>query len=407
MPTKKTKKNEVSTKETLNEKSEKVRTLETELNVDPNGCVEIDMVRRYHITFIEGEFTSDTNLQGNEMYIYTYGKTVNECIFDFWKIVGKQLPELRKHIYRADKWLRDNMITIKPGYRDNLLKEMASDEYGLRHTDPTHVIIERVIPYATIRRLSKADNGDTDMNTTVVNMIIRDENELVTIRQKYLKTIKDAMIKEMENQPMKKMSVMEKNMILKSLDVEAKDRGFGVPKTRQISSMVTICRQLKIHASDSDSFEKCVKTLNKVFTMESIDKTYFMISKKDEIDELVSRVKPVIEEFLIPYFKKYVSEVSMSKRGPLRDLMIHIMGDVAYNNANINTIDITGTYNRIVLDDTTKNDIQQKLRKGDYRSTNEWNAIGRPAEKRRQKKRSIPDETYEKYLDLKDIVKEE
>ena len=211
---------------------------------------------------------------------------------------------------------------------------------------------------------------------------------------------RDAMIKEINNQPMKKMSVMEKNTILKSLDVEAKDRGFGVPKTRQISSMVTICRQLKIHASDSDSFEKCVKTLNKVFTTESIDKTYFMISKKDEIDKLVTRVKPVIEEFLMPYFKKYVNEVSMSKRGPLRDLMIHVMSDVAYNGANINTIDVSGTYNRVVLDDTMKEDIRQKLRTGDYRSTNEWNAVGRPSEKRRQRKRCIAD-------DVIDIVKEE
>lgn len=356
-------------------KSDKIRSLETELNIDPNGYIELDLIRKYHITFVEDESCGETRIEGNEVYLNTCRKKVNEIIFEFWKLIAKQLPELRKNIAKADNYLRNSKIEVLHGFLDELLEDMASDEYAINKVpDISLISIEALIPFVTMSSFGTYESDDVK---NIVKRRLKDENALVMIRRDYLNMIKGKLENELKGTPVKRMSLLEKKRLSESLEQEAAERGFGSDtRTPSKAPMVTVCKNLGVKVSDSDSFEKCVKTVIKVFTREEMNKNDFTISKKEDLEELHRRVVPIVKEFLQPHFKKYITEISMSKRGPLRELMVSVMRDVADNKATLATIDVVGTYERIITnDDTVTTQIKKKLNSGEYKTAKEWEQL--------------------------------
>ena len=65
--------------------------------------------------------------------------------------------------------------------------------------------------------------------------------------------------------------------------------------------------------------------------------------------------------------------IAMSKRGPLRELIVSVMRDVADNKASLATIDPIGTYQRIITsDDNVTTQVKRKLNSGEYKTAKEW-----------------------------------
>ena len=351
----------------MDKMSERAKTISSELNLDELGYIEIDMLHKYHVNFTEEIKSTEPIFDGNELYLNIFGKKVDEVIFEFWKAISKKLPTLRKNIAKALKWIQSNSVNVQKGFLDELLEEMASDEYGIRKTDPQTLIVDRLIPTMTIGRM---DQYESEHVQNIMRRKMADENNLVLIRRNYLNTIRDQMLKEAKGKPVKKLSILEQKQLRESLNEEAIERGL-VERPIQVSSMVNICRKIGVSVSDKDTFDKCCKQLIKVFSLEEPDKVYFSKMSKDDLLRLYEKMVPIIKEFLMPYYKKYLNEISMSKRGPLRDLIVNVMSNVAFSDSTISTLDVSGAYEKIVIDNTHEHLIKNKISKENLKSYNE------------------------------------
>ena len=351
----------------MDKMSERAKTISSELNLDELGYIEIDMLHKYHVNFTEEIKNSEPIFDGNELYLNIFGKKVDEVIFEFWKAVSKKLPTLRKNIAKALKWIQSNSVNVQKGFLDELLEEMASDEYGIRKTDPQTLVVDRLIPTMTLGRM---DQYESEHVQNIMRRKMADENHLVLIRRNYLNSIRDQMLKEAKGKPVKKLSILEQKQLRDSLNEEAIERGL-VERPIQVSSMVNICRKIGVSVSDKDTFDNCCKQLIKVFSLEEPDKVYFSKMSKDDLLHLYEKMVPIVKEFLMPYYKKYLNEISMSKRGPLRDLIVNVMSNVAFAGATISTLDVSGAYEKIVIDNTHENVIKNRISSGNLKSYNE------------------------------------
>lgn len=357
----------------MDKMTERTKTISSELNLDELGYIEIDMLHKYHVNFTEEPKCEEPFFEGNELYLNVFGRRVDEVIFDFWKAISKKLPTLRKNIAKAKKWLQENEINVQKGFFDELLEEMASDEYGILKTDCQSLVIERLIPTMTLSRMGQYESEHIQ---NILHRKMADENHLVYIRRRYLGSVRDRILKEAKGKPVKRLSILEQKQLRDSLTEEAMERGF-IDKPVSVQSMVKICRQLGVRCSDKDNFDSCCKLLCKVFSSEEPDKSRFSKMDKEDMLKLYERLVPIVKEFLVPYYKKYVNEISMSKRGPIGELIINVMSNVAFSGATIATLDISGAYEKIVIDKTHETFVKNKVSMGNLTSFNERNQVNK------------------------------
>jgi hypothetical protein len=94
--------------------------------------------------------------------------------------------------------------------------------------------------------------------------------------------------------------------------------------------------------------------LIKVFDREEPDYDAFVWNEKKKkaerikkIDEMYLKMRPLVQQFLKPQFEIYSKEFSMTKRGPLRDMISQLMKENFMLKTSVTDEEITRKMNMI------------------------------------------------------------
>lgn len=326
--------------------NEKFRAVLRELNCTTDRKFRSDDIPFDLIVVNDDNEPTDVNLIKQELNICCLpaNKTFAHLLYDVYRALATQSTELNTFQADAEKFIEDNYSDMPMGIRLVTSVNMARDAYAINKSGYMGPI-DIVLPF------KKTSDFPAFGNTDFENKQLKDENETILIRRKYMKKFMDALNKEKRVTRRKKtLSLKERNSLFDNFKSLAELNGYDtspsfedtlkeLPLEEQkkkveesLLPMQFVCKRLHLAYTNKDTFETSCKRLIKVFDREKPDYDAFVWSEKKkkedrikDIDAIYIKMRPLVQNFLKPQFEIYSKEFSMIKRGPLRDMISQLM----------------------------------------------------------------------------------
>lgn len=272
-------------------------------------------------------------------------KTFGHILYDVYRALSAFSTILNSYQCDAEKFLENNYSEMPMGLRLVISVNMARDAYAVEKSMYMGTI-------ATILPLKDASNTPEIGNNVFVGKQLKDENDEIIIRRKYMKKFMESLNKEKGvSKRKKRLSVKERTALFDNFVALAELNGYDTsPKFEDVIRelpleeqkriveesllpMQFVCKRLHLAYTNKDTFEISCKRLIKVFDREKPDYDAFIFNEKKkkktdrikEVDSIYLKMRPLVQSFLKPQFEAYLKEFSMIKRGPLRDMISQLM----------------------------------------------------------------------------------
>lgn len=287
-------------------------------------------------------------------------KTFGHILYDVYRALSAFSTILDSYQGDAEKFLENNYPDMPAGLRLVISVNMARDAYA----------VEKSMYMGTIATIIPLKDVDTSRigNSDFISKQIKDENDEIIIRRKYMKKFMEALNKEKSVSKRRKrpLSLKERNSLFDNFIALAELNGYDTsPKLEDkikelpleeqkkivegtLLPMQFVCKRLHLPYTNKDTFEMSCKRLIKVFDREEPDYDAFMFNekkkkadRKKDIDKMYLKMRPLVQSFLKPQYEIYSKEFSMIKRGPLRDMISSLMKDSFMEKTYITNEEIT------------------------------------------------------------------
>lgn len=348
--------------------NEKFRAILRELNCTSDRKFKADDIPLDLIVVNDDNEPTDVNLIKQELNVCCLpaNKTFAHLLYDVYRALSTHSTSLNSYQGEAEKFLEDNYSDMPMGIRLVTSVNMARDSYAVNKSGYMGPI-DVVLPF------KKISDFPTFGNKEFENKQIRDENETILIRRKYMKKFMDALNKEKSaSRRKKKLSLKEQHSLFDNFRSLAELNGYDtspsfedtlkeLPLKEQkkkveesLLPMQFVCKRLHLSYTNKDTFETSCKRLIKVFDREEPDYDAFVWNEKKKknerikkIDEMYLKMRPLVQTFLKPQFEVYTKEFSMTKRGPLRDMISQLMKENFMLKTSVTDEEITKKMNII------------------------------------------------------------
>lgn len=348
--------------------NEKFRAILRELNCTSDRKFKADDIPLDLIVVNDDNEPTDVNLVKQELNVCCMpaNKTFAHLLYDVYRALSIISTELNTFQGDAEKFIEDNYSDMPMGIRLVTSTNMARDAYAVNKSGYMGPI-DVVLPF------KKISDFPTFGNKEFENKQIRDENETILIRRKYMKKFMDALNKEKrDSRRKKKLSLKEQHSLFDNFRSLAELNGYDtspsfedtikeLPLEEQkkkveesLLPMQFVCKRLHLAYTNKDTFETSCKRLINVFDREEPDYDAFVWNEKKKknerikkIDEMYLKMRPLVQQFLKPQFEVYTKEFSMTKRGPLRDMISQLMKENFMEKTSVTDEEITRKMNLI------------------------------------------------------------
>lgn len=348
--------------------NEKFRAVLRELNCTTDRKFRSDDMPFDLIVVNDDNEPTDVNLVKQELNVCCLpaNKTFAHILYDVYRALATHSTSLNSYQGEAEKFLEDNYSDMPMGIRLVTSVNMARDAYALNKSGYMGPI-DVVLPFKTTSDFPTFGNKDFEKKE------LKDENETILIRRKYMAKSMDALNKEKRDaRRKKKLSLKEQHSLFDNFRSLAELNGYDtspsfedtikeLPLEEQkkkveesLLPMQFVCKRLHLAYTNKDTFEISCKRLISVFDREKPDYDAFVWNekkKKDErikkIDEMYLKMRPLVQTFLKPQFEIYTKEFSMTKRGPLRDMISQLMKENFMLKTSVTDEEITQKMNLI------------------------------------------------------------
>ncbi len=348
--------------------NEKFRAVLRELNCTNDRKYRSDDIPFDLIVVNDDNEVTDVNLVKQELNVCCMpaNKTFAHLLYDVYRALATHSTSLNSYQGEAEKFLEENYSDMPMGLRLVTSTNMARDAYAVNKSGYMGPI-DVVLPF------KKTSDFPTFGNKEFENKQIRDENETILIRRKYMKKFMDALNKEKRaSRRKKKLSLKEQHSLFDNFRSLAELNGYDtspsfeetikeLPLEEQkkkveesLLPMQFVCKRLHLAYTNKDTFEISCKRLIKVFDREEPDYDAFVWNEKKKknerikkIDEMYLKMRPLVQQFLKPQFEIYSKEFSMIKRGPLRDMISQLMKENFMEKTSVTDEEITRKMNLI------------------------------------------------------------
>ena len=349
--------------------NEKFRSVLRELNCAADRKYKSDDIPMTLLVVNDDNEPTDVDLVKQELNINCLpaNKTFAHLLYDVYRVLATHSTSLNSYQGDAEKFLEDNYSEMPMGLRLVTSVNMARDAYAVNKSGYMGPI-DIVLP---LKKLT--DISNTFMNDTLDNKQLEDMNEEILIRRKYMKKFMDALNREKRSSRRKKPLTLKDQKALfdnfvslaemNGYDTAPKfeDRLKELPLEEQkrkveesLLPMQFVCKRLHLSYTNKDTFETSCKRLIKVFDREEPDYDAFVYAEKKkkeerikDIDLIYIKMRPLVRNFLKPQYEKYCKEFSMTKRGPLREMISRLMKEHFMRDTDISESEIQQTLNEI------------------------------------------------------------
>lgn len=348
--------------------NEKFRSILRELNCAVDRKYKSDDIPITLLVVNNDNEPTDVNLIKQELNVNCLptNKTFAHLLYDVYRALATHSTSLNSYQGDAEKFLEENYSDMPMGLRLVTSVNMARDAYAINKSGYMGPI-DIVLP---LKKLTDINN--TFMNDQLDDKQLKDMNEEILVRRKYMKKFMDVLNKEKRTSRKKKLSLKEQHALLDNFKSLAELNGYDtspsfedtikeLPLEEQkkkveesLLPMQFVCKRLHLSYTNKDTFETSCKRLISVFDREKPDYDAFIWNekkKKEErikaVDAIYLKMKPLVQNFLKPQFEIYSREFSMIKRGPLRDMISQLMKENFMEKTFITNEEITRKMNLI------------------------------------------------------------
>lgn len=348
--------------------NEKFRSVLRELNCAADLKYKSDDIPMTLLVVNDDNEPTDVDLIKQELNVCCLptNKTFAHILYDVYRALATHSTSLNSYQGEAEKFLEENYSDMPMGLRLVTSVNMARDAYAISKSGYMGPI-DIVLP------LKKITDINTFMNDQLSHKQLKDMNDEIIIRRKYMKKFMDALNKEKRVSKRKKpISLKERNDMISNFMSLAEMNGYDtsskfedklkeLPLEEQkkkveesLLPLQFVCKKLHLAYTNKDSFETSCKRLIKVFDREEPDYDSFIYNEKKkkserikDIDDKYLKMRPLVRNFLKPQYEIYSKEFSMIKRGPLRDMISQLMKENFMEKTFITNEEITRRINRI------------------------------------------------------------
>ena len=349
--------------------NEKFRSVLRELNCAADRKYKSDDIPMTLLVVNDDNEPTDVNLIKQELNVCCLpaNKTFAHLLYDVYRALSTHSTSLNSYQGEAEKFLEENYSEMPMGLRLVTSVNMARDAYAVNKSGYMGPI-DIVLPLK-----KRTDISNTFMNDKLDDKQLKDMNEEILIRRKYMKKFMDALNKEKRVSKRKKpMSLKERNNLFNNFVSLAEMNGYDtsskfedklkeLPLEEQkkkveesLLPLQFVCKRLHLPYTNKDTFETSCKKLIKVFDRAEPDYEAFVYAEKKkkeerikDIDLIYIKMRPLVRNFLKPQYEKYSKEFSMITRGPLREMISKLMKDHFMRDSDISESEIQHTLDEI------------------------------------------------------------